>query len=225
MKKLTKSQRERLETLVVDCSTYRLSESESLEYIKQKLGRPISASHFYQIKHSLESDTEMQRWINDYARVGFLIEHRRRIDEMDSLQKFAYEMLLAERAKPVDQRDQSLILKIMAQMVSINKRLVSLQNGTPILTQVHDLLQSRQQIQQQRPTIIASSIANNGDGEGAILREEDQQQKIERLTAPIPDLQRRLEVQLALLKAEQEEDEKPADNDDNNNDNDDDQMD
>ena len=224
MKKLTKSQRERLKTLVVDCSTYRLSESESLEYIKQKLGRPISASHFYQIKRSLESDTEMQRWINDYARVGFLLEHRRRIEEMDSLQKFAYEMLLAERAKPVDQRDQSLILKIMAQMVSISRRLVSLQNGTPILTQVHALLQSRQQIQQQRPTMIASSnIVNTADGEGAILREEDQQQKIERLTAHIPDLQRRLEVQLALLKAEQEEDEKPDDNDDNN-DNDD-QMD
>ena len=58
---VTKTKESLLRNLVIDCTTYRLSEKESLEYISKRY-KKISCRHYYRIKQEILSDQE----INDF---------------------------------------------------------------------------------------------------------------------------------------------------------------
>lgn len=196
----------------MECSLYRLTEREALAYIKSKLGRSIGPAHYYTLKRKLESDSNAQDWLTNFAKTQFLSEHMKRYGEMDLLLQVGLHMLIEQRAKPTDEQDSSLILSIMNQITKIGERLTSLQGGAPILSQLSAMLQGRnqqQQIQQQLlppppSSRITTATATNGSGS---TTEEEQQDVlvIERLTAHIPDLERRMEIQRALLEDRRQE--------------------
>ncbi len=211
MTKFTKIERERLRALIQDCITYRLSEKESLAYVASRLGnKSISQAHYYVLKKRLESDSAAEKWINRFAKSGFISEHMRRHNEMNLLQDVAFAMLVEQRAKPPDEQDSSLILAIMSQITKIGERLTSLQGGAPVLSQLSAMLQGRSQqqhIQQQLPPPSSSSITNTTatNGSGSTTEEQQDVLDIERLTAHMPDLERRMVVQRALLEDRRQE--------------------
>ncbi len=206
MTKFTKIERERLKALVQDCITYRLTEKESLVYIAERLGKPIGAAHYYTLKKSLESDSNAQDWINHFAKTGFISEHMKRYNEMDLLLQVAFRMLIDEDSKKSDERDPNVIFGLMSQITQISKRLTNLQGGTPILSQIKALLDGRYHHhpqQQQLGHIITTTNRANDDGSSNV--EEEELQEIQRLTAHVPDLVRRLEIQKALLEDKRQE--------------------
>lgn len=195
MPRFTTLQRQQLKELITDCITYRLSEKESLAYIRSRLGGGIGigASHYYRLKKQIESDSEVQNWLSHFSRVGFVLAHKQRMDEMLLLQKTAFQMLAQEQAKPDDQRDQKLILSIMAEASKLNERLVSLASGSPILAQLSAMLQGGKQPRQ--PQI-----------------EQEEQERLALLSPrihgqilSIADPERRREIEEALIAAEREE--------------------
>lgn len=133
--KFTLGQRQRLKSLVADCNIYALTEKQSLQYIHRRFGQEISSSYFYSIKKSLQSDTEVQAWLNDFCKVGFVLQHRKRLEELQLVQRILFDMLFAEREKENsgDGNDASTtILSIMDRITQVSKRLQALQNATPI---------------------------------------------------------------------------------------------
>ena len=48
-------ERKVLKQLILDCDLYGLSQTDSLEYIKERYGKPISRSYYYEIKNVLFS--------------------------------------------------------------------------------------------------------------------------------------------------------------------------
>ncbi len=138
--KFTEGERKHLKSLITDCNIYGLTEKQSLEYIYIRFGQEISPSYFYFIKKSLQSDTEVQAWLNDFCRVGFVSEHRKRIEELQPAQQILFEMLFKELQKG-DNTDQSLILSVMNEMSKIGKHLTNSQYGTPILSQIKAILE------------------------------------------------------------------------------------
>lgn len=127
-----------LHSLITDCETYRLSEKESMEYIRRKTDGQfsISSRHYYRIKKYIRSEPACQRWMNHEARIGFVIEHKKRIDEMELVQRELMKLLLKETAREEIKQDKNLILKISSQIESANKRLSELSLGTPVVAEI-----------------------------------------------------------------------------------------
>lgn len=205
MSKFTESEKRYLQSLVRECSLFRLSEREALDYIKSKLGRSIGQAHYYVLKRKLESDETAQDWLTDFARTKFVSEHMKRYGEMDLLLQVGLHMLTEQRAKPLDEQDSSLILSIMSQITKIGERLTSLQGGAPVLAQLSAMLQKKQQqlppqLQPEEQELI-SQLAPE-------VREH--------LIRNIPyDSDRRLEIARALVAAQNEPDDTTADGNDN----------
>ncbi len=73
-----------LHNLVSDCITYRLNEKESIRYIEKRY-KKISRRHFYRIKNKINSDDSLNDYFDNHARIGFVIDHKRRVDEIESV--------------------------------------------------------------------------------------------------------------------------------------------
>ena len=77
---IKKSENRLINSLVQDCITYRLTESESLEYIKTRYGKKISIASYKRRKALFKSDLSTQLWLNDFTRIGFVINHRQHME-------------------------------------------------------------------------------------------------------------------------------------------------
>ena len=193
--KFTTLQRQQLKELITYCITYRLPEKESHAYIRSRLGggTGIGASHYYRLKKQIESDSEVQNWLSHFSRVGFVLAHKQRMDEILLLQKTAFQMLNQEQSKPEGQRDQKLILSIMAEASKLNERLVSLASGSPILAQLSAMLQGGRQLKQPQ------QIEQEEEQRLALLSP-----RIHSQILSIEDPDRRREVEQALIAANAE---------------------
>ncbi len=106
------------------------------------MGKSISQGQYYKLKRQIESDDEVQQWLSNFSRVGFVLAHKKRIDEMELLQKIAFEMLSDEQSKPDSERDKSLELQIMDAAARFNKRLTALAAGSPVLAQMRAAIEN-----------------------------------------------------------------------------------
>lgn len=85
----------------------------------------------------------MQKWLSNFSRVGFELARKKRLDEMELVQRIAFEMLIEQRNKPEDNRDDQVVLSIMDQIGHINKRLTALQNGSPVIAVESSIIKSK----------------------------------------------------------------------------------
>lgn len=128
---------------MIECETYRLSEKESMEYIKKKTGGECitSSRHYHRIKKRIRSEDECQDWLNHQARFGFVIEHKKRIDEMEIVQRELMRLLLSETTKDESAQNKDLILKTLSQIESANKRLAELNLGSPVIAEIKNQME------------------------------------------------------------------------------------
>ena len=133
---MNKHQKLHLEQLVQDCETYRLSEKEALEYIKKRFGRKISARQYYRIKKKITSEEYLQDWFNEHARIGFVIEHKKRIDEMQAIHETLIGLLKKEMFKDETEQNRKGILQLFEILLKINHRLSELSLGNPVIHKI-----------------------------------------------------------------------------------------
>lgn len=122
-----------LKKVVNDCVIFRLSTKESLEYIEQKnSGVGISERHFFRIKKHLESDEQLQYWLNHHTKIGFVLEHKKRIDEIELL----ISKLMNIFQNEIQNKNNKFILKLSERIESLNKRLTELYLGNPVISEI-----------------------------------------------------------------------------------------
>lgn len=199
--KFTEAEKRLLKSLVQDCSLYGLSEKEALAYIASRFGKAIGPAYYYILKKKLESDTTTQAWLNEFSRIGFVSEHRKRLEELQLVQKILFEMLYKERQKG-DNADQSAILSIIDEISRISKRLTGLQSGTPIISQISVMLE-----QHSRASIITTTDSADAKyaGEGKSKDNNDDSVLFANMVADIEDPIRKYETLAALYKARADE--------------------
>jgi len=130
---MNKSERQHLMQLVLDCDTYRLSEKEALEYIKTRFGKPISARQYYRIKQKSHSEGTIRSWLDKFTKVGFVIGHKRRGDEMELLQKTCFNLLKAETDKKEPEQNFDRILKLIGEIRRNGQRLGEVELANPVI--------------------------------------------------------------------------------------------
>ena len=131
-----------LNEFVKDCITYRLSERESLEYIKLRSGREISAASYNRRKGHIKSDSSTHLWLNNFTRIGFVINHRQHMETINKLRDDSMRQLEKEISKK--SRDERKILALKNSIMEATKLLVELDLGTPIISAIKTKLEQKE---------------------------------------------------------------------------------
>ena len=146
---MNKSEREHLAQLVLDCDTYRLSEKESLEYISTRFGKSISVRHYYRIKRKVLSDESIQKWFEFFTRTGFVIELRKRMEEIELVQKTCMRLLKSELDKPESQQNRNWLLKLIHEIRENNHLLSEKDIDNPIIEQIKKQIDKSERMEKQ----------------------------------------------------------------------------
>ncbi len=120
-----------LQMLVQDCIIFRLNYLESQKYL-EKNNIKISERHFYRIKRHIESDQNLQHWFNEQTKIGFMLEHKKRIDEIELILGSLLKVFQSE----LKENNYKFIIKLSERIESLNKRLSELYLGNPIISEI-----------------------------------------------------------------------------------------
>jgi hypothetical protein len=123
-----------LDKLITDCITYRLTEKEAHKYIEVEYGRKISSKTYFTIKSKLEAQAEETSlvWLNEFTRIGFVIQHRRLIENIERIYQDNLNRFFIESRKDPSIRNEDLILKLNANIRENTTLLQNLGVGSPV---------------------------------------------------------------------------------------------
>jgi hypothetical protein len=133
MANITQTENKFLNELVKDCMTYRLTESEALLYIKTRF-HPISLSSYKLRKSKIMSEKSTEIWLNDFTRIGFVSNHKKHIEYIESIIEDSLGQFFIEKNKK--QRDEKKIHLLKADIRDNTKLLSELNLGTPIISAI-----------------------------------------------------------------------------------------
>ena len=153
-KRYTKEQKHLIKQCMIDADIMGLGKLETIAYVKGRLGLDnkdddkTSFSEFSYNKYrkdTLSDETNVQ-WISYYARQGFVEFYRKRIQEMEMIQKETLKQWLVETNRPDSQKDKNLILKLVAELRANNQHLASLGMVTPIIATIKNIMDKKEKL-------------------------------------------------------------------------------
>jgi hypothetical protein len=145
---IKKSENKLLNELVKDCITYRLTETEALDYIKARYDNKISLASYKRRKALFRSDLSTQVWLNDFTRIGYVINHRQHMAHINQIRDDSMHQFYIEINKP--NRDERKILALKDSIMESTKLLVELDLGTPIISAIKSRLEQNAEASQIR---------------------------------------------------------------------------
>jgi len=142
LRKLTKDRSVLLDKLISDCITFRLSVDESLEYIKRQFGE-IKRRQFFRRKKRLLSEGNTMEWCSDFARIGFVEQHKKVCLDLEMILDDSLHRLFEEKQKPPKERDDHLILLLKKDIRAGTLAFQEMSMGTPIMAELKGMLDKR----------------------------------------------------------------------------------
>jgi hypothetical protein len=155
-KNFTKEQKHLIKQCILDADIMGLSKHETIGYVKGRLGLDknshnnnnnnkdtsptFSESSYKKFRPEALNDESNVQWIYYYARKGFVEFYRKRIAEMEMIQKETFNQWFIEIKKPDSQKDKNLILKLVAELRANNQQLTSLGMVTPIIATIKNII-------------------------------------------------------------------------------------
>ena len=155
-KRYTKEQKHLIKQCMIDADIMGLGKLETIAYVKGRLGLEdnkddddkTSFSEFSYNKYrkdTLSDETNVQ-WISYYARQGFVEFYRKRIQEMEMIQKETFKQWIWETNRPDPQKDKKLILDLVAELRANNQHLASLGMVTPIIATIKNIIDKKEKL-------------------------------------------------------------------------------
>lgn len=133
-----------LNSLVLDCITFKLSIKESLEYIRVRYGKPVSKASYEKRKTNLSSDKSTETWLHNFTRIGYVKNHQQDIETIRKIRDDSLRQFFIETLKPNKDRDEYKILKLKDNIIETTKLLSELNLGTPIISAIKAKLEQNQ---------------------------------------------------------------------------------
>ena len=132
-----------LEQLVMDCTRFDFTESESLNYINDRTGyQGIERIRYYVIKKRIVKNelSDCESRLIYHTKAGFLINHFKRMDEGEHLQSILFKTLHNEISKPVEEQSPFAISKIASNIMMNSQYLHSMNVASPIVDQMREYI-------------------------------------------------------------------------------------
>ena len=155
-KNFTQEQKHLIKQCMIDADIVGLSKLETIDYVKSRLGlnESFSESSYKKFRaEALNDESNDVQWISYYARQGFVEFYRKRIAEMEMIQKETLKQWHIETNKPESQKDKRLILSLIAELRANNQHLTSLGMVTPIIATIKNVIDNNNNNIQQHPSI------------------------------------------------------------------------
>ena len=87
-KDYSKSEKQLLISLINDYSLFGATDSEIIQMLSQKIGKKISETLFYRLKkEDKKKRGESEVWLDYYARYQYIEYYRKRMEELEFVQK------------------------------------------------------------------------------------------------------------------------------------------
>ena len=102
-RRYTKEQKHLIKQCIIDANIMNLGKLETIAYVKSRLGldeKTFSEGSYKKYSREAVADESNVKWISYYARQGFVEFYRKRIQEMELLQKSTFKQWLIETNKP-----------------------------------------------------------------------------------------------------------------------------
>ena len=144
-KQFTKEQKHMLIQCIMDCDLFGLSDKEGMNYIQDKTGRAISLTSYQRYKKMALNDQSANAWIDNFARIGFVDHYRKRMNEMETLQKNIYRQLNIELSKKEEEQNKKYIIALSSEIRQNNIHLCQLGLGMPIIAKMKEKIDGRKQ--------------------------------------------------------------------------------
>ena len=138
MANISKTESKFLNELVKDCITYRLTESEAIDYIETRF-KKISASTIQLRKSKVMSEGSINMALNNYTRVGYVKDHMESLEYVKMINGNSRKQLFNEIMKKP--RNEKLILQIKQDIRDNIHLLSELSLGTPIIAGIKAKIQ------------------------------------------------------------------------------------
>jgi hypothetical protein len=143
-KNYTKEQKHLIKQCMLDADIMGLNMIETIDYIKSRTGIDnFSESSYKKYRSEFLNDDSNVQWISYYARQGFVEFYRKRISEMEMIQKETFKQWHTEMSKPDTQQNKNLILKLVAELRANNQQLTSLGMVTPIIATIKNIIDDK----------------------------------------------------------------------------------
>ncbi len=178
-KNFTQEQKHLIKQCMIDADIMGLSKLETIDYVKSRLGlnESFSESSYKKFRAEvLNDESNNVQWISYYARQGFVEFYRKRITEMEMIQKETLKQWHIEMNKPDTQKDKRLILSLVSELRSNNQHLTSLGMVTPIIGTIKNLIDNNNKEKISSDATLSSSAisssSNNNDGSNMMYYDE-----------------------------------------------------
>ena len=138
-----------LKRLLQDCSIFRLTDKESQHYIEQYTNVILHEKTINKKRKELESDPVINQWLGYQTRIGFVKEHKKRMEEIEKVQSKLMKKFLQTN-------DTQTIMELSDKIVNVNKRLSELNLGSPIIAQIKKKLEEVEYVRESTTGISDS---------------------------------------------------------------------
>ena len=130
---------------ITDADIFGLSDREGMKYVEDKTGRAISLTSYQRYKKIALNDNAANAWIDNFARIGFVDHYRKRMNEMETLQKNIYRQLNFELSKKPEEQNKKYIIALSAEIRQNNIHLCHLGIGMPVISKMKEKIDGRKQ--------------------------------------------------------------------------------
>jgi hypothetical protein len=147
-KNFNKVQKHLIKQCMIDAAIIGLGKDETITYVKSRLNLDFSEGSYKKYRSEVLNGNDDEKsnvqWITYFARQGFVEFYRKRIVEMEMIQKETFNQWFIEiNNKPDSQKDKNLILKLIAELRANNQQLTSLGMVTPIIATIKNLIDDK----------------------------------------------------------------------------------
>src|SRR3954470_15645716 len=109
-KDYSKSEKQLLISLIIDYSLFGATDNEIIQMLSDKIGKKISETLFYRLKKvAVKKRVESEQWLDYYAKYQFIEYHRKRIEELEFVQRKLLKVFIEEREKSEENKNIALI--------------------------------------------------------------------------------------------------------------------
>ena len=113
-------------SLINDYSLFGATDNEMIKMLSLKIGKEnnekISETLFYRLKkEAVKKRGESEQWLDNFARYQFVDFYRKRIEELEYVQRVLLKVLVEETEKEKEKQDKTTINQLSKTIAEISK--------------------------------------------------------------------------------------------------------
>jgi hypothetical protein len=141
-KDYTRSEKQLLISLINDYSLFGARDHEILQMLSKKIGKNVSETLFYRLKKEAKAmRQDSEEWLDNYARYQFIEFYRKRIDELEYVQRNLIKALASETEKEEEEKqDKTIINQLSKTIAESSKVLAEFGLAPPVVSHMKNMI-------------------------------------------------------------------------------------